>query len=80
MGLREMKRTSGALTQVTPGFNHWHEGEQPHCPYPDCGRAFGGPIYEGRIVSTRIPSPEPDPSLLVPMTCRNCKREFQIAV
>ncbi len=79
MNLRELKRSGGYLLQDAVGWKHWHEHEQPRCPYPDCGRAFGGELYEGRTLSTRVPLPDPDPALLLPMTCRNCKREFQVA-
>jgi len=77
--LRDLKRSGGFLHQTTEGWQHWHEGEEPHCPYPDCGRAFAGPIAEGRVVSTRIPAPERDVDFLMPMRCRNCKKEFEIA-
>lgn len=80
MGLREMKRSGGFLLPDARGaWCHFHEYELPRCPYPDCRRAFGGELYEGRFLSTRVPSPHSDPRLLLPMTCQNCKREFQIA-
>jgi hypothetical protein len=80
VSLREMKRSGGYLLPDSRGtWNHYHEGEQPKCPYPDCHRAFAGKLYEGRMVSTRIPSTRPDPALLFPMICKNCKREFQVA-
>lgn len=80
MTLRLLKQAGGFLLPDAKGaWNHFHEGESPRCPYPDCRRAFAGKICENRIVSTRIPSAEPDSSLLFPMTCRNCKREFQVA-
>jgi hypothetical protein len=80
MTLRELKRSGGFLLPDSRGaWCHFHEGESPRCPYPDCRRAFAGRIAEGRIVSTRIYNQEPNPALLYPMTCRNCKREFQVA-
>ena len=79
MGLRALKRSGGSVLQESVGWCHYHEGEKPRCPYGDCGRSFAGEIAEGRIVSTRIPSPDPDPTLLFPITCRSCKREFQVA-
>jgi hypothetical protein len=78
--LREIKRSGGyLLPDARGGWCHFHEGETPRCPYPDCRRAFAGKLYEGRIVSTRVPSAAPDPSLLFPLRCQSCKREFQVA-
>lgn len=80
VNLREMKRSGGFLLPDNRGaWWHWYEGEQPKCPYPNCHRAFAGPLYEGRTVSTRIPSREPNPNILMRMRCRNCKKEFEIA-
>ena len=79
MTLRALKLAGGSVLPPSGGWRHWHSGEEPRCPYPDCGRAFAGRIFENRIVSTRIPVAEPDDSLLFPLTCRNCKREFQVA-
>lgn len=70
-------RVVGSLTPAT-GWHHWHEGEEPHCPYGDCGRAFAGKIAPGRIVSTRQPGGEPDPDFLMPMICRRCGKPFEI--
>lgn len=79
MGLREFKQSSGFLLPDARGaWCHFHEGELARCPYPDCRRAWMK-VANGRVVSTRPPLSDDNPSVIGVITCRECRRSFHVA-
>lgn len=76
MSLRAIKRASGSVLPM--GWHHAHEGELSRCPYPDCGRGWMK-VAIRRVISTRLPGSDVDPSIIGSVRCQSCRRDFDVA-
>ena len=78
MRLRDLKHSGGfLLPDARGGWRHFHEGELARCPHSDCLRAWMK-VAVGKVVSTRPVLDVTDSAVIGVVTCRECRRNFEL--